>query len=128
MRYSTAATLASLLASSVLASPVYSSPPKAHEIVEIPNVWIENTAIRSNGNLLLNSIGDGKLYSLNPTQSPPTPQVIAQIDSVNSLFGITEVGKDVFAIAGGDFNEGLINNTMSVSLVKFAGNKPSVHT
>ncbi|KAM0558034.1 hypothetical protein ACHAPJ_005201 [Fusarium lateritium] len=126
MRYST--TLTSLLVSGVLASPVYSAPPKVHEIVEIPGVWFENVAVRPNGNLVLNTIGDGKVYSLNPSQSPPKPEAIAQIEGVKGLFGIAEVGQDVFAIAGSDFDNGFKNNTLNVSLLKFKDNKPSVHT
>ncbi|RBR06809.1 uncharacterized protein FIESC28_10925 [Fusarium coffeatum] len=127
MRYAIATTLPSLLLPGVLSSPVCSSP-KVHEIVEIPDVWIENTAIRSNGNLLLNTIGDGKLYSLNVSQSPPKPQVIARFENVNALFGIAEVGNDVFAITGGDYGAKFQNDTMSLSLVQFVGNKTSVRT
>ena len=125
MHYAIATTLTSLLLSGALSSPVYSSP-KGHEIVQIPDVWIENTAIRSNGNLLLNTIGDGKLYSLDVAQFPPQPQVIAHFENFNGLFGIAEVGKDVFAITGGDYGVKFQNNTMSLSLVQFVGNETSI--
>ena len=127
MRFAIAAALTSLLLSEALSSPVYSLP-KVHQIVEIPDVWIENTAIRSNGNLLLNTIGDGKLYSLNTSQSPPQPQVIAHFKNINGLFGIAEVGKDVFAIPGGDYGAKFQNNTMSLSLLQFVGNETSIRS
>ncbi|RFN48748.1 hypothetical protein FIE12Z_7003 [Fusarium flagelliforme] len=127
MRYAITTILTSLLLSEALSSPVHSSP-KVREIVEIPGVWIENTAIRSNGNLLLNTIGDGKLYSLNVSQSPPKPQVIAHFKNVNGLFGIAEVGKDIFAITGGDYGAKFQNNTMSLSLVRFVGNETSIRS
>lgn len=127
MHHAIVTTFTSLLISGALSSPVYSLP-KAHEIVEIPDVWIENTAIRSNGDLLLNTIGDGKLYSINPSQVPPQPQVIAHFENVNGLFGIAEVGKDIFAITGADIGAKFQNDTMNLSLLQFDGNKTSIRT
>ncbi|KAF4440780.1 hypothetical protein FACUT_3208 [Fusarium acutatum] len=128
MYYTPTSILPALLLSGTLSSCL-PSQPKVREIVEIPGVRIENVASRSNGDLLLSTMGGSKLYSVNPYKSPSTPEVIAQIEGVNSLFGITEVGDDVFALAtGNDTGQQFQNNTMKLSLLKFNDGQLSVDT
>ncbi|KAF4457190.1 hypothetical protein F53441_834 [Fusarium austroafricanum] len=128
MHYAFTSFLPALLLSGTLSSCL-PSQPKVREIVEIPGVRIENVASRSNGDLLLNTMGESKLYSVNPYKSPSKPEVIAQIEGVNSLFGITEIGDDVFAVAAGnDTGQQFQNNTMKILLLKFRNGKPFVDT
>ncbi|KAF5637164.1 hypothetical protein F52700_4901 [Fusarium sp. NRRL 52700] len=128
MHYTPVSVLPALLLSGTLSSCL-PSPPKVREIVEIPGVRIENVASRSNGELLLSTMGEAKLYSVNPYKSPPKPEVIAQIEGVNSLFGITEIGDDVFALAtGNDTGQQFQNNSMKLSLLKFKHGQLSVDT
>ncbi|PNP74760.1 hypothetical protein FNYG_11897 [Fusarium nygamai] len=89
----------------------YSSPqPKALELVQISNIWMENVAIRSNRDLLLTTIGEGKVYSFSPHARPAASNHIFNIEGVNALSGIAEVGQDVFAVTGGVF-EGMYRTT-----------------
>ncbi|KAF4493499.1 hypothetical protein FAGAP_10381 [Fusarium agapanthi] len=128
MHYAPASILPALLLSGTLSSTL-PSWPKVREIVEIPGVRIENVASRSNGDLLLSTMGEAKLYSVNPYKSPFKPEVIAQIEGVNSLFGITEIGNDVFALAAGnDTGQKFQNNSMKLSLLKFNNSQLSVDT
>ncbi|KAG4267494.1 hypothetical protein FPRO04_12817 [Fusarium proliferatum] len=128
MHYVPASILPALLLAGTLSS-CFPSQPKVREIVEIPGVRIENVASRSNGDLLLSTMGEGKLYSVNPYKSPPQPEMIAQIEGVNSLFGITEIGDDVFALAAGnDTGQQFQNNSMKLSLLKFNYGQLSVDT
>ncbi|KAH7253887.1 uncharacterized protein BKA55DRAFT_538738 [Fusarium redolens] len=101
MRYALTASLIAFIGAGAF---YYSSPqPKALELVQIPNTWIENVAIRSNGDLLMTTIGEGKVYSFTPNGTPAEPHAIFKIEGVNSLSGIVEVGEDVFAVTGGIF-------------------------
>ncbi|SCO58722.1 uncharacterized protein FFMR_15878 [Fusarium fujikuroi] len=128
MHYAPASILPALLLAGSLSS-CFPSQPKVREIVEIPGVRIENVASRSNGDLLLSTMGEGKLYSVNPYKSPPKLEMIAQIEGVNSLFGITEIGDDVFALAAGnDTGQQFQNNSMKLSLLKFNYGQLSVDT
>ncbi|KAF9779129.1 hypothetical protein IL306_002357 [Fusarium sp. DS 682] len=101
---------------------------KVHELVQLPNTWIENVAIRSNGDLLMTTIGEGKVYSFTPNGSSPKPRAIAKIDGVNALSGIVEVGEDIFAVTGGFFEGMYQNDTMNLSLLNFHGENFSVST
>ncbi|RBR15750.1 hypothetical protein FVER53590_13989 [Fusarium verticillioides] len=128
MHYALASILPALLLSGTL-SACLPSQAKVREIVEIPGVRIENVASRPNGDLLLSTMGEGKLYSVNPYKSPAEPEVIAQIEGVNSLFGITEIGNDIFALAAGnDTGQQFQNNSMKLSLLKFKYGQLSVGT
>jgi hypothetical protein len=89
---------------------VRSAPPPSEVIYQFPDntTWIENIAVRSNGELLLNVFSTGTLYSLDPATRTPT---IVHNFGAASLFGITEVTPDVFAVVASttvwkvDFNQ-----------------------
>ncbi|RSM08184.1 hypothetical protein CEP52_004840 [Fusarium oligoseptatum] len=73
MRPAISTIFASLL-TSVSASPVTrntSSQPRVRQLAEIPGVFVENIAVRPNGNLILNTISQGQIYSLDPSQKEP---------------------------------------------------------
>ncbi|KAF4417994.1 hypothetical protein FACUT_11927 [Fusarium acutatum] len=105
-----------------------SSQPKALELVQISNTCIENVVIRSNGDLLMTTIGEGKVYSFSPNATPAASNPIYKIEEVNALSGIAEVGQDVFAVTGGVFEGMYQSNTMNLSLLKFDGHNVSIST
>ncbi|KAI5456312.1 hypothetical protein BGZ63DRAFT_366961 [Mariannaea sp. PMI_226] len=80
-----------------------------HEVTQFPvGTWIENIAVRANGNLLLTSLTpNASLYEvLDPACAASRhPKVTRRftIASITSLLGIAETGDDVFALAGGNF-------------------------
>lgn len=62
--------------------------------------WIENIAIRSNGDLLVTFLTSPDLYLIDPTKPPSTPPTL--IHSFNSsvgITGITELTPDVFYVS-----------------------------
>ncbi|KAJ4308950.1 hypothetical protein N0V84_011785 [Fusarium piperis] len=110
---------------SFLAGTLASPTPKHHvrQLVELPGLFIENMAVRPNGNLILNTMGNGEIYSLDPSQNNPEAHVVAGIEGVNALTGITPVAKDVYAVAGGnlDFDKAQFHNgSMKIALVDFS--------
>ncbi|KAK2133507.1 hypothetical protein NOF04DRAFT_1366877 [Fusarium oxysporum II5] len=112
MRYALTASLIAFISAGAF---YYSSlQPKALELVQIPHTWIENVAIRSNGDLLMTTIGEGKVYSFSPNSTPAEPRAIFKVEGVNALSGIAE----------GMYQ----NDTMNLSLLKFDGDKVSVST
>ncbi|EEU39224.1 uncharacterized protein NECHADRAFT_82000 [Fusarium vanettenii 77-13-4] len=102
----------------------FSSPPKsakinARQLVELPNVWIENVALRSNGNLLLTTFGNGDIYSVDP--SIPEARVVAKVKDIDALTGIAEVDRDLFVVSGGIYDGGTYfeEGSMKILLVDF---------
>ncbi|RSL56212.1 hypothetical protein CEP54_008929 [Fusarium duplospermum] len=121
----TLATIFASLLTGISASPITtntSSQPRVRQLVEIPGVFVENIAVRPNGNLILNTISEGEIYSLDPSQENPEAHVVASIEGVNALTGITPVGKDVFAVAGSNLDldkSQFHNGSMKIALVNF---------
>jgi hypothetical protein len=60
--------------------------------------FIENIAVRSNGNLLLSRFGKAEFLELNPFASPPTPKVIQAFSGATGCMGIAEYTPDNFAL------------------------------
>ena len=70
------------------------------DIFQFPKgYWIENIAVRSNGNLLLTRMDKAEVHELNPLVSLPTPSLIHTFtDGNNSCMGIAENSPDNFAV------------------------------
>jgi hypothetical protein len=66
--------------------------------------WIENLAVRSNGDLLLTRLDKPQLDILNPFESKPQPTVLFTFPDVTGVTGIAEIAPDVFALAAGNFS------------------------
>lgn len=96
--------------------------------------WIENIAVRPNGNLLLTSLTpNASLYEVsNPASLSPTVTLHFTIDTVSSLMGITELSADQFAVVGGNFSgtSGGMKGSFGLWSVDFASGqapKPKLH-
>ncbi|KAF5565647.1 hypothetical protein FNAPI_1533, partial [Fusarium napiforme] len=76
----------------------------------------------------MTTIGEGKVYSFSQNTTPAAYNPIFNIEGVNALSGIAEVGRNVFAVTGGVFEGMYQNNTMSPSLLKFDGHNVSIST
>lgn len=97
-----AATLLALVGG-VISQPVTQPPHRLiHQFPE--NVWIENIAVRHNGNLLLTTLTpNASLYEvINPASKNPSTELRFTETSVDSFFGIAELSPDKFAILGGN--------------------------
>ncbi|KEY64693.1 hypothetical protein S7711_02892 [Stachybotrys chartarum IBT 7711] len=96
--------------------------PTVRQLYELPNVFIENIAVRANGDLLLPTFDQGRIYTANPSNETSPPEVLTQVDGSTALLGIVEVSTDVFVISGGIFDPDLFAmepGSMRLTLLKF---------
>src|SRR3569833_189454 len=79
--------------------------PTIRELTQLPNpTWVENIAVRSNGQLLVTLFSSPELYQIDPTEKHPTPKLVATFPECLGILGITEIQEDVFAITKGNFS------------------------
>lgn len=65
------------------------------------HTFLENIAIRTNGQLLLTSLTHPGVYSFDPQGTDSTPQPLLEFADATGISGITEVSPDVFAVISG---------------------------
>ncbi|KAL2784550.1 hypothetical protein BJX66DRAFT_343909 [Aspergillus keveii] len=124
--------LLSLLAFGLL-NPVHvAGNACVRQLYQFPNTTfhdIENVAIRPNGHLLLNTITEPVLYTLDPSAIDPIATPLHHFDNATGLGGITEVSPDVFAVVVGNYSvhefKG-IPGTFSIWLVDLKADVTSV--
>lgn len=81
------------------------TPPTIRQLCQFPNVtWVENIAVRSNGQLLVTLFTSPDLYQIDPFQRNCTPTLVAQFPDALGILGIAEIEEDVFAITKGNFS------------------------
>lgn len=76
------------------------------QIYQFPNATfrdIENIAVRSNGQLLLNMITEPATYYIDPSKSNSTAQLLYTFPNATSTVGIAEYAPDQFAIVVGNY-------------------------
>ncbi|TPX11629.1 uncharacterized protein E0L32_007608 [Thyridium curvatum] len=68
--------------------------------------WLENIAVRSNGDLLVTGFQpDAPLFIISdPASLAPKSKLLHPFGAVKSLTGITEVSDDLFVVVGGNFS------------------------
>ncbi|CZR65099.1 uncharacterized protein PAC_14999 [Phialocephala subalpina] len=71
--------------------------------------WIENLAVRSNGDLLLTILTSPELYLLNPSD-PKEAVLVHKFEDVLGLSGVVEVKEDVFYVAGSNYSLATFSN------------------
>ncbi|KAE9366931.1 hypothetical protein N431DRAFT_548625 [Stipitochalara longipes BDJ] len=88
------------------AVPATLPSPAIRTIYEFPNeTWVENIAVRSNGNLLLNLLSTPTLYELNPfNPAPGSAKLLHTFPFATGLAGIAEIEPDVFAVVAGNWS------------------------
>ncbi|PHH79095.1 hypothetical protein CDD82_2612 [Ophiocordyceps australis] len=124
-------TLVALLAGSATAQQNTTLPSRT--VTQFPvGVWIENIAVRSNGNLVLTSLTpNASVYQVsNPASSSARTSLLFSIDTVSGLLGIAEVAPDVFVIAGGNTSDtGGVKGSFNVWTfdMKASAPKPTLH-
>ncbi|KAF2014026.1 calcium-dependent phosphotriesterase [Aaosphaeria arxii CBS 175.79] len=86
----------------------YSQLPLPSRLVyqfEENNNWIENIAVRSNGDLLLSMLTSPDVYLLSgPQTDSPKLTLLHHFDTLTGLLGITEAQPDDFIVVGGNFS------------------------
>ncbi|KAH7071823.1 hypothetical protein BKA63DRAFT_577351 [Paraphoma chrysanthemicola] len=81
-------------------------------VYEFPNpTWLENIAVRQNGQVLVTTISAPTLLQVDPSQQRKSA-VVARIPNATGVLGIVELEKDVFYISAGD-----MSNVTATSLV-----------
>ncbi|POR31895.1 Uncharacterized protein TPAR_07906 [Tolypocladium paradoxum] len=95
---------------------------QVRQLYQFPDAkqFIENVAMRRNGELLLTTFDDGRLYALDPLAKDPKPRVVAQVPDVTGLTGIVEIMEDVFAVSCGISNitdEGFVEGSAKIVTV-----------
>ncbi|OHF01707.1 hypothetical protein CORC01_02898 [Colletotrichum orchidophilum] len=75
-----------------------------YQFPEKPN-WIENIAVRKNGNLLLTLLTSPEIYQVaKPWEKSPSAELVHRFSSFDGLLGITETSPDTFLVVGGNFS------------------------
>lgn len=94
--------------------------------------WIENIAVRPNGNLLFSTLITGDLWTIDPlAASPATPQIVhsfKQINGLNATGGIADMGHDTYAVLAGQEGAGIVSiapGTFQVWEIDFCYNSQS---
>jgi hypothetical protein len=76
-----------------------------HVIYQFPNkTWLENLAIRQNGQVLVTALSTSELYQVDPVPSGGAATLIYRIPSATSLLGIVELHRDVFYVIAGNWS------------------------
>lgn len=87
------------------AQPSPLTPARIRPLVQFPNLtWVENIAVRPNGQLLVTVFSSPKVYQISPFQPKPTAKLVATFPQALGTLGIAEIEDDVFAITKGNFS------------------------
>ncbi|KAE8162270.1 hypothetical protein BDV40DRAFT_312547 [Aspergillus tamarii] len=73
--------------------------PRLRDVYQFPNgTWLENIAVRSNGNVLVTAFNKAQLWEINPFNETISrhARVIHQFQYPGTLTGVTEIDQDVF--------------------------------
>ncbi|KAA6415127.1 MAG: hypothetical protein FRX48_01879 [Lasallia pustulata] len=74
-----------------------------HDIYDFPKgTWVENLAVRSNGQILVTLLSSPQIYQVNPFQTP-SATLVHTFPTLGCL-GITELGNDIFYVATGNLS------------------------
>ncbi|KAK0760491.1 hypothetical protein N5P37_006685 [Trichoderma harzianum] len=91
------------LVSSLPTEPASHASKALRDVVVFPNnTWVENIAVRSNGNLLVTLINLPEVWEVEPLSG--SAKLVYSFPNANVSLGIAEVGHDVFAVNVGNFS------------------------
>ncbi|KAK4866185.1 hypothetical protein LT330_008526 [Penicillium expansum] len=75
--------------------------PNLREIYRFPNgTWIENIAVRPNGNLLVADLSTAELWEIDPSipSGPSSAHLVHHFEGAEDADGITELSPDIYAV------------------------------
>ncbi|EHK50803.1 hypothetical protein TRIATDRAFT_186794 [Trichoderma atroviride IMI 206040] len=100
--FATFATFGSLV--STLPTEVASNISKTlRDVIVFPNnTWVENIAVRSNGNLLVTLLNLPEVWEVEPLSG--SAELAYSFPNANACLGIAEVGHDIFAVNVGSLS------------------------
>ncbi|KAK1637604.1 hypothetical protein BDP81DRAFT_425557 [Colletotrichum phormii] len=75
-----------------------------YQFPQQPN-WIENIAVRKNGNLVLTMLTSPEIFQVaKPWEKSPSTDLVHRFSGFDGLLGITETCPDTFVVVGGNFS------------------------
>ncbi|KAH0521745.1 hypothetical protein TsFJ059_005685 [Trichoderma semiorbis] len=91
------------LVSGLPTEPANHASKALRDVIVFPNnTWVENIAVRSNGNLLVTLINLPEVWEVEPLSG--SAKLVYSFPNANVSLGIAEVGHDVFAVNVGNFS------------------------
>ncbi|CDM30110.1 hypothetical protein DTO013E5_8132 [Penicillium roqueforti] len=75
--------------------------PNLREIHRSPNgTWVENIAVRPDGNLLVAVLSTAELWEIDPSipSGPSSANLVHHFDGAEDADGITELSPDIYAV------------------------------
>jgi hypothetical protein len=121
------------LSLNIILAGIFSPSVQANSIQKIfqfPNhTWIENIAIRRNGQILADILDRPELYQIDPLSNPTTSKLIHRFDQyAGGLLGISELEEDQFAIILGNYSikDGPTPGSFAIWEVDFRNLKPAI--
>lgn len=106
MAFKRFALIGSLLSTSYIALASPTSLDPVRQVYEFPNdTWVENIAVRSNGQLLVTILSTPQLFLIDPSApSPSDPILVHDFAGYLDVFGIAEYDTDKFAVVTGNLS------------------------
>jgi hypothetical protein len=84
--------------------------------------WVENIAVRSNGNLLVTLLSPTPELWQIPVATPEDASLVYTFPDMAGLVGIAETAPDTFSVAGGNYTVPVTNTSSAVWEVRFGDN------
>ncbi|KAM3528361.1 hypothetical protein MY4038_005899 [Beauveria bassiana] len=108
MKSSLLLTLISFIGASFASDGQSCTPPQPQRqdgiVYQFENgTWVENIAVRANGNLLVTLIDRPELYEINPFERPTSAKLVYRFSEYVCLLGVIEVAPEVFTVVAGNF-------------------------
>jgi hypothetical protein len=102
-----------LYPSHAFSAPYHQPHPAIRTVYQFPNLtWIENIAVRSDGQLLVTKLTSPELHLVNPFTTYQGETLIARFPFALGALGIAEIEHDVFAVITGNFSIASIRATV----------------
>jgi hypothetical protein len=90
--------------------------------------YVENLAVRSNGNIVVVLLTAPEVWELNPSVKPATARLVHRFEQASRCTGIIETRPDVFAVLAGKMLMVLIPQSWVVAEINMAASPPAVRT
>lgn len=87
-------------------------PLPTRNIHQFPNdTWLENIAIRQNGQILVTVLTAPELYQVDPFYTESSPALIYRMPEAIGLLGIIEMQQDIFYVIAGNWSVWALQST-----------------
>lgn len=88
------------------------TPLPTRNIYQFPKgTWLENLAVRQNGQVLVTLLSAPEIYQLDPFHTNSSPVLINRIPKTTGVLGIVELQQDVFYVIAGNWSTSTFTST-----------------